>query len=65
MRVEALSSAFLLSLHYNPHKDFVSEAKHVLKKNAHQNEGEFLTTDAMKHILQKSQKNERVAFYGS
>ena len=53
---EKTISAASFNLYYNLSKMFSKETKAVLKHDTQQSSGEFLTTDAMKHIVQETKK---------
>ena len=53
---EKTISAASFNLYYNLAKLLSDESKAVLKYNTLQSAREFLTTDAMKHIVQETKK---------
>ena len=53
---EKTISAASFNLYFNLAKLLSPESKAVLKHNTEQSAGEFLTTDAMKHIVQETKK---------
>ena len=53
---EKTISTASFNLYYNLAKLLSPESKAILKHNTEQSAGEFLTTDAMKHIVQETKK---------
>ena len=54
-------SAASFNLYFNLAKLLSAESKAVSKHNTEESAGEFLTTDAMKHIVQKTKRNSKIA----
>ena len=57
---EKTISTASFNLYYNLSKLFSKETKAVLKHDTLLSSGEFLTTDAMKHIVQETKKNLKI-----
>ena len=62
---EKTISTASFNLYYNLSKVFSKETKAVLKHDTLLSSGEFLTTDAMKHIVQETKKNLRLCLSGT
>ena len=60
---EKTISAASFNLYFNLAKLLSPESKAVLKHKSEQSAGEFLTTDAMKHIVQETKKNFKDCYF--